>query len=154
MSELEREYERMRPLLVRYAQSRGHDDPEAFVQEVFAHALRGHYADQGWRLSTWLDRIARNLMTDYWRTRHRDDAVTLGATIDRYPSDHLDVRDAIRKLPERWRLILWLRYWEDLPMSRASRIMGISQGAGKQTRNRAIAGLRRAMRGESCGDED
>lgn len=62
-------YARLYPVHVAFARHRGHEDPLAFAQEVFARTLKGRYEDQGWRPETWLNAIARNLMVDYWRHR-------------------------------------------------------------------------------------
>jgi len=65
--------------------------------------------------------------------------------LDCYPFEAEEVRRGVRALPERWRMVLWLRFFEDRSTAEVGRIMGISQGAAKILRHRAIAGLAREL---------
>lgn len=144
-------YARLYPVYVAFARHRGHEDPRGFAQEVFARTLKGRYEDQGWRPETWLNTIARNLMADYWRHRSNralEHAPQPTCTIDRYPCEDEYVRRAVATLPERQRLVLWLRYWVGYNTAQTGIALGVSAGTVKALQHRAEAGLRLRMEAE------
>jgi RNA polymerase sigma-70 factor (sigma-E family) len=59
---------------------------------------------------------------------------------------HREVLAALRKLPDRQREALLLRYYLDLPAPEIAACMGISQGTVKSTTSRALAALARLLR--------
>ena len=63
--------------------------------------------------------------------------------------EHRDVLAALRRLPERQREVLILRYFMDLPEPEIAAAMGISQGTVKSTTSRAIAALARELKERS-----
>lgn len=63
--------------------------------------------------------------------------------------EHRDVLAALRRLPDRQREALILRYFMDLPEPDIAAAMGISQGTVKSTTSRAIAALARQLREQS-----
>jgi RNA polymerase sigma-70 factor (sigma-E family) len=60
--------------------------------------------------------------------------------------EHQDVLAALRRLPDRQREALILRYFMDLPEPEIATAMGISQGTVKSTTSRAIAALARQLK--------
>jgi RNA polymerase sigma-70 factor (sigma-E family) len=60
--------------------------------------------------------------------------------------EHRDVLAALRRLPDRQREVLVLRYFMDLPEPEIAAAMGISQGTVKSTASRAIAALARRLK--------
>jgi len=54
---------------------------------------------------------------------------------------HRDVLAALKRLPDRQREALILRYFMDLPEPDIAAVMGVSQGTVKSTTSRAIAAL-------------
>jgi len=63
--------------------------------------------------------------------------------------EHRDVLAALRRLPDRQREALVLRYFMDLPEPEIAAAMGISQGTVKSTTSRAIAALARQLKERS-----
>ena len=63
--------------------------------------------------------------------------------------EHRDVLAALRRLPDRQREALILRYFMDLPEPEIATAMGISQGTVKSTTSRAIAALARRLKERS-----
>jgi RNA polymerase sigma-70 factor (sigma-E family) len=60
--------------------------------------------------------------------------------------EHRNVLAALRRLPDRQREALILRYFMDLPEPEIAAAMGISQGTVKSTTSRAIAALGRRLK--------
>ncbi len=59
--------------------------------------------------------------------------------------EHRQVLEALRRLPDRQREALILRFYVDLPEPEVARAMGISQGTVKSTTSRALAALARLL---------
>jgi len=63
--------------------------------------------------------------------------------------EHRDVIAALRRLPDRQRESLILRYFMDLPEPEIATAMGVSQGTVKSTTSRALAALARQLKERS-----
>jgi RNA polymerase sigma-70 factor (sigma-E family) len=63
--------------------------------------------------------------------------------------EHRDVLAALRRLPDRQRESLILRYFMDLPEPEIATAMGVSQGTVKSTTSRALAALARQLKERS-----
>lgn len=63
--------------------------------------------------------------------------------------EHREVLDAIRRLPDRQREALVLRFYAGLGEEDIARSMGISRGTVKSTTSRALAALRRTLGDQS-----
>ncbi len=63
--------------------------------------------------------------------------------------EHRDVVAALRRLPDRQRESLILRYFMDLSESEVAAAMGVSQGTVKSTTSRALAALARQLKERS-----
>lgn len=101
------------------------DDPEAYVRKIL--------------VNTWLSWWRRR-----WRGEVPTDSLPEVATRDLYPD--VDRRHAITaalaRLPPRQRLVLVLRYHEDLPEQRVAELLGISVGTVKSQAAKALIKLR------------
>jgi RNA polymerase sigma-70 factor (sigma-E family) len=77
--------------------------------------------------------------------------VTLAGTLPDVPSaepdlgDALDVRAALATLPPRQRATLVVRFYCDLNVDQAAKVLGCSTGTIKSQTAKALAGLRRAL---------
>lgn len=101
-----------------------HTDPEAYVRQVI-------YREQ----------VSR------WRRRFREVAVqSPPEAIYPDPSGHSDLRLAMRqallRLPPRQRLVIVLRYYEDLTETQAAAAIGCSVGTVRSRTNRAVQKMR------------
>lgn len=125
------------------------DDAEDLTQETFGKAFRNlHTYSPQYAFSTWLYRIAVNNSIDYIRHKNNspqcidDDLfnMTSEQIIDRSSSNHTmtpeDVvmdkqrismlRSAVQKLPEKYRKVVELRYYEELSYEEISETLNIS----------------------------
>jgi RNA polymerase sigma-70 factor, ECF subfamily len=123
------------------------------VQDGFARAirLRKSYSGHG-SLTGWLWRIVVNAARD-----HASAATKLSSTAsaDMTPatsvaSDPPDVRVLIAQLPERQRLVLFLRYYADLDYDAIAAALGISPGTVGATLHAAPATLRAHIQEVRC----
>jgi len=63
-----------------------------------------------------------------------------------------EFRWALATLPRRQRVVIVLRYWEDLPEAEVAEILGCSRGTVKSTASRGMARLRVLMAVDDHGD--
>ncbi len=64
------------------------------------------------------------------------------STIDR---GHLAVREAVRRLPEPYRMALFMRYWDDLSQAEIAKRLGMPEGTAKVRLHRARKALQRQL---------
>jgi RNA polymerase sigma factor (sigma-70 family) len=132
----------------------GEDAKDAF-QETFLAALRA-YPDlrSAENLRGWLFTIARNKALDSHRARARR-PVPVAAVPEHVRLDTSEptspVWDAVRRLPERQRHAVLLRYAGDLPYREVALAMGVSEVAARQ---HASTGVRALRTGEWDGHGD
>jgi RNA polymerase sigma-70 factor (ECF subfamily) len=123
------------------------------VQEGFAAAIRnrasyrGEGTVEGWVWGAVLN-AARNDRRAQTRRRAHAATWTTGVTRPRSGSEPRGaVGDQVAALPERQRLVLFLRYYADLDYREIAAALGISVGTVGSTLNAAQATLRRALTG-------
>jgi RNA polymerase sigma factor (sigma-70 family) len=118
------------------------------VQEAFAKAVRARFDFRGrGSLEGWLWRILVNTARDARPTGRPVFAEVEGAA---WNGGHRDVEEmALRlllaRLPERQRLVVFLRYFADLDHAGIAEALGIRPGTVAATLNHAHAALRRQL---------
>jgi RNA polymerase sigma-70 factor (ECF subfamily) len=116
------------------------------VHEAFVRAIRSQAGFRGeGSLESWLWTILVNVCRA--EKRHAaavlDDAAALPAELE--PADWSEVRAAIARLPERQRLILFLRHYADLDYEQIAAVLGVARGTVAATLHAAHARLREAL---------
>jgi RNA polymerase sigma-70 factor (ECF subfamily) len=138
------------------------DEAEDVTAATFERALNaiGRYEDRGAPLSSWLFRIAANIIVDRGRQGGRvtnlgDDPVPEDR-IDRAPEEDPQVqveqweraaalRERINALPDDQREAIRLRYMEGLSVAEVVERVGRNENATKQLLHRAMTTLRSRM---------
>ncbi len=157
-------YERFRRPVWRLARRLTESDEEAFdaTQEIFLRVWRGLPGFRGEaRLSTWVFQIAWNYLRSFRRQRGRDlaavadtDDEALGRAPDPSPgperralaADLLGrVAEALDRLPENHRVVLWLRDGEDLSYAEIAAVLDIPLGTVRSRLARARLALKKAV---------
>ena len=59
--------------------------------------------------------------------------------------EHREVLGALKRLPDRQREVLVLRYWSELSEAQIAEALGVSRGTVKSTASRALAALEKIM---------
>ena len=157
-----------RSRIYRYAllSLRDPDLAETVTQDCF---LRAHKARTEFRgdcsISTWLTRIATNLVRDavrsrkfqFWKTAHAG-AVDVGEMADRLRAPGLSpesvlvlreelraVWDSVAALPNKQRSVFILRFVEEMEIAEIATAMGLHIGTVKSHLHRGLAAVRKAM---------
>jgi RNA polymerase sigma-70 factor, ECF subfamily len=121
------------------------------VQEAFARALRERrrFRQEG-PLEAWLWRIVLNVARDAARrSRFADlsgDELAEIASLGKAASDEGDVREELRKLPERQRLAVFLHYYADLPYDEVAELLDVAPGTVAASLNAARKTLRHRIK--------
>lgn len=144
--------------------TRDRDEAEDVTAATFERALNaiGRYEDRGAPLSSWLFRIAANIVTDRYRRESR--VHTLGD--EPVPEDRLEgqgeedpqvqverweraavLREQIASLAPDQQDAIRLRYLEGLSLAEVAERMGRNENATKQLLHRATTSLRARLRG-------
>jgi RNA polymerase sigma factor (sigma-70 family) len=134
---------------LRIARSITLDDASArdAVQEAFARAIRSRHTFRGESaLDGWVWGIVVNT------ARSARPAAPLTLVVDEPAAVAVDADDGasfrswVAELPERQRLVVFLRYWADLDYRSIAEALGIEVGTVSATLNAAHAALRRSLK--------
>jgi len=147
-----------------YYRTGNHHDAEDLTARVFYQALNHipDYVQRGAPFSSWLYRIAHNLVANWHRDSSRRQVVSLdrlavaGYQGEDGPLQQLTRGErwdallaAIRRLaPERQQLLI-LKFVEHLPNVQIGQIMGRSEGAIKSLYHRTLSALREELTSQS-----
>jgi RNA polymerase sigma-70 factor (ECF subfamily) len=130
---------------------------EDLVSEVFLKALEGieSFTYRGVPFASWLYRIARARVIDYFRRQAKRDYLPLDETlvagkVEPYIEgearlQHEELRLAIARLTEDQQQVIILRFIEGLSNATVAQILGKTEGAVKSLQHRALASLQRIM---------
>jgi RNA polymerase sigma-70 factor (ECF subfamily) len=143
-----------------YYRTGSHHDAEDLTAKVFFQALNhiSRYVHRGAPFSSWLYRIAHNLVANWHRDRSRRKVVSLDrlAVVSRQPDEgpfaqvvkgeRWDaVLDAIHNLPADRQQLLILKFVERLSNAQIGLVMGRSEGAIKSLYHRTLVALRQEL---------
>jgi RNA polymerase sigma-70 factor (ECF subfamily) len=129
---------------------------EDLTATTFLKALEHlyQYDPEKGSISSWLYQIARNCVTDHFRSRRRTIAIDdvwdcaghQNVELDAEQRENLEeLRAVMTKLPVNQRDILILRIWQELSYKEIAQIMGKSEGACKMMFVRVITHLRKHL---------
>lgn len=147
LSEIEAVYRERFPEFRRVAAAIVGDRDAALdvVQDAFGRAIRRRKTFRGeGPLAAWIWRMVVNTARDYRRPRPRPAAPELEWRNGEVESTAA-LGVAIRLLPERQRLALFLRYYADLDYSAIAETLRVKPGTVAASLNAAHAALRRAL---------
>jgi len=118
----------------------GRDAAEDVAQETF---LRLMALSKPRRPRAWLAKVARNLAIDEVRRRRRIAPVDTPdkATDEPDVAELLSVRRAMQDVPERYRLVLWLKHVEGRSAAEIARMTGVTQSSVEMSLFRARRSL-------------
>jgi RNA polymerase sigma-70 factor, ECF subfamily len=124
-----------------------YDSARDVVQETFVRAIRKRrdYRGDG-SLEAWVWRIAFRTALEQRRARHAEP--TANGSFDPVipePERDLELAAAVRRLPARKRLVVFLHYFADLPYSEIAEALGISEGTVAATLSQARTTLAEAL---------
>lgn len=153
-------YERYYQSIYNYVYYRVDDDvlAEDLTSEVFLKTLESIHSftfRPGATFSSWLYRIASNLVIDHFRLLPRQPTVLLEDSIVsdvEEPAEALDrqltaeqLRQAVRHLSEDQQQVVVLKFVDGLKLREIAHVLGKSEGAVKSLQHRAVISLGRIL---------
>ena len=143
------------------------EDAEDLAATVFERAVKhiGSYRYRGQSLGAWLQRIASNLVTDYYRrrrlpTRRPEELPLHMHAEDPSPVEHVlqqdvveQVHHVLQRLPEHQRDVLILRFLLGYSLEETASIMGKNVNAIKALQHRALKNFRQAWQALEASNE-
>lgn len=136
-----------------YIQTRSYHDAEELIQDVFYKAAKQLHTFEGRSsFKTWIFKIARNAVYDYYRSQNKhkksfamDQALLEDMAGEAEAAEDTVLRNfhmdelllAIEKLPENYQTVLHLRFFEDFSIKETAEIMGKSVLSVKSMQRRA-----------------
>lgn len=156
-------YERYFDVLYGYLRSTlgNSADAEDVTQQVFEAMFEALAGDALWRIRSmrqWLFAVARNRAIDH---RRKHDRVEVRAPEEMsechgessrhrqgtgWVFDDAALGRAVRRLPQRQREVVLLRYVGDFDLAEIAAIIGVSEGSVKEAHHRALGSLRARFR--------
>jgi RNA polymerase sigma factor (sigma-70 family) len=116
------------------------------VQDGFAQALQRRAQYRGGSLEAWVWQIVARLALDRRRSLRPTEPLGEGLEAALLESEgDPELAAAVRALPPRRRLVVFLRYYADLPYEEIAHVAGMSAGTVAATLSQAHAELRRAL---------
>ena len=141
--------------------TRNGSEAEDLVQETYVRALRfSHRFQPGTHLRAWMFQILRNTFLTFYRLREREPALGEAGVADgpapmfhdapaqdgESQSAHMDLEEALRRIPEEFRTPLMLAEIEGLSLDDVARIMDCPVGTVKSRIFRAKERLRSLLK--------
>lgn len=132
------------------AQTKNSADAEDVFQEVFLRLVRnkGTFESEEHR-KAWLIRVTINCSRSLWKTVLRrgevpleDEAPPSGA---QQPCESSEVYDSVMHLPQKYRAVIHLYYYEDMPIESIGSALGIGYQAAAKRLSRARKLLKREL---------
>lgn len=143
-----------------YYRTGNRHDAEDLTAKVFYQALNHipRYVQRGAPFSSWLYRIAHNLVANWHRDRSRRKVVSLDKLALVHVRDEASpfeqaalseqrevLLEAMRELPADRQQLLILKFVERLPNAQIGQVMGRSEGAIKSLYHRTLVALRQDL---------
>lgn len=146
------------PFVFRYLYYRSvtREDAEDLTSEVFVRVVSSIKGQKGY-FPAWLIRIAKNLLTDYYRKRGRSRETSLEEIEEPFSDSNKDTKeslhpDDLRKmldfLTDEQKEVIILRFIEGNTNEEVAKIMNKSVGAIKALQFRALTALREILKKE------
>ncbi len=134
------------------------EDAEDLTHQVFLSAFQNikNYKDLGYPFSSWLYKIARNQVIDFYRTRKQEASLekidpeyfVVPATAHLVAEERMEmnrVQDGIKKLKPEYQDVVIMRFVEDMSIKDVAKTLDKSEGAIKLLQHRAIKELKKIL---------
>lgn len=127
-------------------------DAEDIMQEVFFKYFRSHPEfdtdahERSWLVSVTLN-ASKNLLRSAWMRKRADVDMTLLPAQEEQTQEMSPVLAAVLALPEKYRVAIYLHYYEDYSVKEIARMTGRSETAVAQHLSRGRIRLRKKLGG-------
>ena len=135
------------------------EDAEDLVEQAFYKALRAiSRRNQDRPFNIWLFHLTRNLITDFYRTRHQQPSLEERGKTEQSPEDEVvgrtldpQVEAALSVLTSRQRWVIRMRVLDGLSYAEIAQRLDCREGAVRAMQMRALRALRAALSPDETG---
>lgn len=125
------------------------DSADDIVQEVFYKYIKtDREFDTEEHVKAWLIRVAINQSNSYFTSNWFKKTEPLNENLVFESEEKSDVYYAVMSLPQKYRTVIHLFYYEDMPVSRISEYLGINESTVKSQLKRGREMLSAKLKGE------
>ena len=137
---------------IAFVRTQSSSDAEDIVQETWVRYFRAApELESEEHRKAWLLRVCINCANSFLTSAWRRHGAPLDETLPGSGSpdtDRLDVLEAVKSLPDKYRTVVHLFYYEDLSVKEIAEIEGIREAAVKTQLHRARQMLKKKLGGE------
>ncbi|MFG6330812.1 MAG: sigma-70 family RNA polymerase sigma factor [Lachnospiraceae bacterium] len=131
-----------------YSYLRSPQDAEDLVQTVFLKLIDGKALPKPGSERAFLTRITINCCKDQLRSAWRSRTVPMDDTIPFRHSEDRELFHAVMELPEKYRIVIYLHYYEGYTFPEIARFLNISPSGVSMRMHRARTILQKQLRRE------
>ena len=139
-----------------YSMVKNKFDAEDIHQEVFVRYLRKHPAfENAEHEKAWFLRVTINLCKNLWKTAWKQKIVSLGERDleeeagERGKAREDELIEIVKQLPQKYRMVIHLFYYEELSVEEISKVLGIKPSTVRTHLTRGRARLKELLKGDS-----
>lgn len=116
-----------------FAQLRNRQDAEDVFQEVFLRYVeKSPEFQSAEHEKAWLLRVTLNCCRDLWRSPWRKRSVPLTDDLPFETREEWELHGELKKLPQKYRAVLHLFYWEDMTTEEIARVLNCKPDTVRQ----------------------
>ena len=132
-----------------YAQVRNKNDADDIYQEVFLRYVRKKPAFESTENEkAWFIRVTVNCCKNFWNTPFRKRTQSLEDNIVFQSEEESYLKPLVEQLPEAYRAVVHLFYYEDMAVSEISKVLGRKEATVRVQRMRSRKLLRDILEGD------
>jgi RNA polymerase sigma-70 factor (ECF subfamily) len=132
---------------------KNHSDTEDVFQTVFLkYALSTAAFENPEHEKSWIIRVTINTCKDWLKSLFHSRTTSLNEILDipaPIPPDYRDVLEAVLSLPQKYKDVIYLHYYEGYPIAEVARMVGASEAAVTKRLSRARTTLRHMLGDQS-----
>lgn len=129
-------------------------DAEDIFQEVFLRLVRKKPVfENNEHLKAWLIRVTINCSHSLWRSAWKQKVISLDEDLQTEDYNTTDLTEQVMKLPQKYRTVIHLFYYEDMPIETIAKSMGIRYSAAAKCLSRARQLLKTQLTKEENYDD-
>lgn len=133
-----------------YSRLQNVSDAEDITQDVLLKLVRSDktFKDEEHR-KAWLLKVAVNTIKTFATSAYRRHSAPFeeAGNVTYKDNESSGVEDAVKRLPEKYRIVIHLFYYEDIPINKIAKIIGKSEGTVKSQLSRGRDKLKEILTG-------
>lgn len=132
-----------------FSQTQNRSDADDVFQEVFLRYMRraGAFESEEHE-KAWLLRVTVNCSRKLWRSAWFRRTVALDESVTFDMPEETGVARALLQLPQKYRTVIHLFYYEDMPVAKIAETLGMKESAVRTRLTRARELLRTRLKGD------